>query len=101
MSHRQLRWLDFLSQYDLAIQPIKGKDNIVGDALSRRPDLMTANWELLNGSDVLNFNVQISAELYQMVAKMYIPDKMSDATKHRLWVLCWVDAVYNDNYLLG
>ena len=36
---RQARWLTFLSEYDLEIQHIKGKENKVADALSRNARL--------------------------------------------------------------
>lgn len=37
LSRRQLRWQEFLSQYDCCISYIKGEDNTVADALSRLP----------------------------------------------------------------
>jgi hypothetical protein len=37
LSRRQLRWQEFLSQYDLTITYIRGEDNTVADALSRLP----------------------------------------------------------------
>jgi hypothetical protein len=37
LSCRQIRWQEFMSQYDLTINYIKGEDNIVADALSRLP----------------------------------------------------------------
>jgi hypothetical protein len=37
LSRRQLRWQEFLSQYDLTITYIHGEDNTVADALSRLP----------------------------------------------------------------
>jgi RNase H-like domain found in reverse transcriptase/Integrase zinc binding domain len=37
LSRRQLRWQEFLSQYDLTINYIRGEDNTVADALSRLP----------------------------------------------------------------
>ncbi len=41
---RNVRWLDFLSQFDFEILHIKGKENIVADALSRVPgsELLTS-----------------------------------------------------------
>jgi predicted aspartyl protease/transposase InsO family protein len=42
LSQRQARWLDLLSEYNLEILPIRGKCNIVADALSRRPDYSLA-----------------------------------------------------------
>ena len=39
INSRQVRWLDFLSEYDFEIQHIKGKENNVVDALSRNEKL--------------------------------------------------------------
>ena len=38
LSHRQARWMEFLSQYDGKIVYVKGNNNSVADALSRLPD---------------------------------------------------------------
>jgi hypothetical protein len=38
LSRRQLRWQEFMSQYDMNIVYIQGEDNTVADALSRVPD---------------------------------------------------------------
>jgi hypothetical protein len=38
LSRRQLRWAEFLSQYDYDLHYIKGEENTVADALSRLPD---------------------------------------------------------------
>jgi hypothetical protein len=38
LSNRQIRWLEYLQQFDFKIEYMKGKDNIVADALSRRAD---------------------------------------------------------------
>jgi RNase H-like domain found in reverse transcriptase len=43
LSSRQARWVEFLADYDLDIRYKAGKDNVVADALSRRPDHMVAN----------------------------------------------------------
>ena len=37
LSHRQLRWQEFMLQYDLTITYICGEDNTIADALSRLP----------------------------------------------------------------
>lgn len=36
LNARQRRWSEFLSEYDFRISHIKGKENVVADALSRR-----------------------------------------------------------------
>jgi hypothetical protein len=36
LNARQVRWLSFLSKFDFEVRHIKGKENKVGDALSRR-----------------------------------------------------------------
>jgi len=38
LSRRQLRWQEFMSQYDMTIVYIPGEDNTVADALSRVPE---------------------------------------------------------------
>jgi hypothetical protein len=42
LNARKTRWLEFLSEYDFDIKHIKGKENKVVDALSRRIHLMHA-----------------------------------------------------------
>jgi hypothetical protein len=34
---RNVRWLEFLSQFDFEIQHIRGRENVVADTLSRVP----------------------------------------------------------------
>src|ERR1700683_4868967 len=38
LSHRQLRWQEFMSQYNMTITYIPGEDNSVAEALSRIPE---------------------------------------------------------------
>ena len=38
LNQRQTRWVEFLSEFDIKINYIKGKENARADALSRRPD---------------------------------------------------------------
>ncbi len=42
LSPRQVRWSEFLQQFDFKIEYQKGKYNIIADKLSRRPDHMNA-----------------------------------------------------------
>ena len=39
LSPRQVRWQQFLSEYNLAVEYVPGRDNTFADGLSRRPDL--------------------------------------------------------------
>jgi hypothetical protein len=48
----QTRWLEFLSEYDLDIKHIKGKENKVVDSLSRRVHLMNATTISMHQSDL-------------------------------------------------
>jgi hypothetical protein len=48
----QTRWLEFLSEYDLGINHIKGKENKFVDALSRRVHLMHATIVNMHQSDL-------------------------------------------------
>ena len=42
LNARQERWLYFLSEYDIEIRHIKGKENKVADALSHHANLLFA-----------------------------------------------------------
>jgi RNase H-like domain found in reverse transcriptase/Reverse transcriptase (RNA-dependent DNA polymerase)/Integrase zinc binding domain/Chromo (CHRromatin Organisation MOdifier) domain len=41
LNARQARWAEELSAYDFKIEHVKGKENVIADALSRRPDHKT------------------------------------------------------------
>jgi hypothetical protein len=41
LNARQIRWLEFLSEYEFDINHVKGKENKVDDALIRRVHEMT------------------------------------------------------------
>lgn len=44
---RQARWMETLQEYDVEIEHIPGKDNVVADALSRRPDYFITSLSLI------------------------------------------------------
>ena len=72
LSGRQARWLDFLAEYDLSIEPQPGKDNTVADAVSRRPDYDRPDvvpshevdlYSIILKSDVMIANLKTSTRL--------------------------------------
>jgi len=53
LSHRQARWMEFMSQYDAKIVYVKGEDNTIADALSRLPDTAYSVASMLAGLGLL------------------------------------------------
>jgi hypothetical protein len=52
LNARKTRWMEFLSEYDFDIKHIKGKENKVVDALSRRVHLMHSTVVNMHQSDL-------------------------------------------------
>jgi hypothetical protein len=52
LNARKTRWLEFLSEYDFDIKHIKGKENKVSNALSRRVHIMHATAVNMHQSDL-------------------------------------------------
>jgi hypothetical protein len=59
LNFRQTRWLEFLSEYDFDIKHIKGKENKVVDALSRRIHLMHATVVSMHQSYLKRKNLDV------------------------------------------
>ena len=69
LNARQRRWMSFLHEYDFDIKHIKGKENKVVDALSRKMHVMhvaTINTSTSDLKDKIN-EASVADELYQQV----------------------------------
>ena len=60
LNARQTRWMEFLSEYDLEIKHIKGKENQVVDALNRR------SYEVHVASIIMYVGTQIFFQILQL-----------------------------------
>ena len=83
---RQARWLAFMSEYDFEIRNIKGKENIVADALSRQQHKLQI--VLFSGyeSEFKNLLKTISSSDFEYNKLMekctYISDNKEDSAYH-------------------
>jgi hypothetical protein len=73
LSNRQLRWMEFLAQFDLEIEYKKGKENVVADALSRRAD-HEEKAERLNVNTVSSVSSLTANGLVSAIRKAYSQD---------------------------
>jgi hypothetical protein len=66
LNARKMRWMEFLSEYDFDIKHIKGKENKVVDALSRRVHIMHATTIIMHQSDlkIIILNVVVTDQHY-------------------------------------
>jgi hypothetical protein len=60
LNARQSRWLEFLSEYDFDINHIRGKENKVVDALSRRVHEMHATTISMYQTDLCDKILEVS-----------------------------------------
>jgi hypothetical protein len=70
---RQIRWLEFLCEYDFDIKHIKGKENKVADALSRRVNELHATTISMYQSDLKDKIIEADKSDWQykeLVAKL-------------------------------
>ena len=70
LSNRQARWLDFLAEYNLHIQPIKGVDNVPGDSMSRIP-VNTNTYMMINNNSVMCCNIKASEYFHKTIDHVF------------------------------
>jgi hypothetical protein len=73
LNARQSRWLEFVSEYDFDIKHIKGKENKVADALSKRVHEMNATTISMYQSDLkprILEAVKLDLQHKELVAKL-------------------------------
>ena len=73
MNSRQARWLEFLCEFDFEIKHIKGKENNVADALSRKVQEM----------HVASLSIYQS-ELRQLIVNQVAGDELYEQVKDKL-----------------
>jgi hypothetical protein len=78
LNARQSRWLEFLCEYDFDIKNIKGKENKVADALSRRVHELHATSISMYHTDlkgIISEATKVDLQYMELVTKLQ-QDKM-------------------------
>lgn len=71
LTQRQARWMELLQEYDFTFKYKPGKDNIVPDALSRRPDHRLEDSDSVQLS---NLDIRLNKELKTQLIDGYVDD---------------------------
>ena len=78
LNDRQIRWLEFLSEYEFDINHIRGKENKVVDALNRRVHEMHATTISMYKLDLCDKILEVSkSDLCYMDIKVNLQQAMS------------------------
>jgi hypothetical protein len=103
LNARQSRWLEFLFKYDFDIKHIKGKENEVVDALSRRVNELHATTISMYRTDVKSIILEAASAYLQymeLVAKLQqggIPHKVENYKVKTNGILLYKNRVYVPN----
>jgi hypothetical protein len=99
----QSRWLEFLCEYDFDIKHIKGKENKVGDALSRRVHELhdtTINMYKIDLKDIISEAAKEDLQYVVMVTKLQqgkMQQKVKDYKLENDEVLLYKNRIYVPN----
>jgi hypothetical protein len=66
LNSSQTIWLEFLSEYEFDIKHMKGKENKIVDALSRRVHLMHATTVSMHQSDLMNIILDVVTDQHYL-----------------------------------
>jgi hypothetical protein len=103
LNARQIRWLEFLCEYDFDIRHIKGKDNKVADTLSRKVHELHATTISMYKTELKDRIVEVvSADLQykRLVAKLHQHEKPQTKESYTLGtdsLLLYKNRVYVPN----
>jgi hypothetical protein len=103
LNARQRRWLEFLCEYDFDIKHIKGKENKVVDALSRKVHELhakTISMYITNIKDRILEATSVDLQYRDLVAKLQQserPQKRESYTLENDGLLLYKDRVYIPN----
>jgi hypothetical protein len=99
------RWLEFLSEYDFDIKHIKGKENKVDDALTRRVHELHATTIIMyqsNLKDIILEAAKVDLQYIELVTKLQqgkMQQKVEDYELGIDGIILYKNIVYVPNYL--
>ena len=104
LNARKRRWLEFLSEYDFDIKHIKGKENKVDDALSRRVHELYATTISMYQSDLKHRSIEaakLDLQYKELVAKLQQGNLQQKIEEYKLdndEILMCKGIIYVPNY---